>query len=236
MKIKLKYKFVFVFIVLCFPAIAAPASKYIEVSNVRVIHKGNWFIINYNLSHSGYGKIFVELEFAANGRDFTKISSEKEKILGDIGIVEPGIDKEIKWNVAAGVPNHASSAAKVQIIADYKYIGVLGHSHGVILDRQYDLYWTQKSNILYKQNDIYDNGLRGYNEALSYIESMNNGLVENFGFTDWRIPTDNEINTLPFNENSMTHPFMHLKSKADYFTTTQQSGSRQLFFIRGQQK
>ena len=47
------------------------------------------------------------------------------------------------------------------------------------------LMWTKNANPA--------NERMSYGEAEDYIEKMNSGKVENFGYTDWKIPTKGEM-------------------------------------------
>ncbi len=66
------------------------------------------------------------------------------------------------------------------------------HSDGTVSDRSTGLVWTLNAD-LYGATDPWA-GL-SWREALSYIERMNRGEVENFGHTDWRLPTSDELAT-----------------------------------------
>jgi hypothetical protein len=59
---------------------------------------------------------------------------------------------------------------------------------GTVIDAQTGLMWTQNANLLPEPITLY--------QALSYIEGMNAGTYPNFGYTDWRLPTLDEFQTL----------------------------------------
>ena len=59
---------------------------------------------------------------------------------------------------------------------------------GTVTDSKTDLMWTKNANI---PGDIMT-----FYEALDYIEGMNEGKYPNFGYTDWRLPTSSELQSL----------------------------------------
>ena len=60
--------------------------------------------------------------------------------------------------------------------------------NGTVTDPETNLMWT-------KNADPYE-GTVLFNQALAYIEKMNEGEYPNFGYTDWRLPTLYELRSL----------------------------------------
>ena len=190
----------------------ALASGPIVVSNVQVRQQGDWIIVNYDLSHPGDGEIFIELEFAANGTDFSRVSEHNERIEGDIAIVAPGQGKEVRWQAAVALAGQYSNKAKVRIKADYRFIGVPGHP-GVILDKTTGFMWTQSVNLAVGEKGMTDIGDRSYNSTIKWVEAMNNGSKTNFGYTDWQLPSKDDFSTLRYNDQFPSgHPFTYYNS------------------------
>jgi hypothetical protein len=206
----------------------ALASGHIVVSNVVASQEGNWIVIKYDLSHSGDGEIFIELEFAANGTDFTVVSPKTERIDGDINIVDPGTGKEIRWQAAAALAGQFSDSAKTRVKADYRFIGVAGHP-GVILDKTSGLMWPQNALMTKGVKTIDDNGLRNWNDAKKWVEDMNSGINANFGFTDWVMPSIAQLRTLYYSKDKVNgppgHPFINYFSEYWYWTCYYYQGS-----------
>ncbi|MBF0590672.1 MAG: DUF1566 domain-containing protein [Nitrospirae bacterium] len=56
-----------------------------------------------------------------------------------------------------------------------------------ITDRSTRLVWTKDANLA---------GRKNWQGALDYVASMNKGTVKNFGYTDWQLPTIQELYSL----------------------------------------
>ncbi|MBF0344493.1 MAG: DUF1566 domain-containing protein [Nitrospirae bacterium] len=54
-------------------------------------------------------------------------------------------------------------------------------------DTSTGLMWTKDANLA---------GRKDWQEALDYVESMNKGAAENFGYTDWRLPAKEELESI----------------------------------------
>jgi len=199
----------------------ALASGHIVVSNVVGSQEGNWIVIKYDLSHSGDGEIFIELEFAANGTDFTVVSPKTERINGDINIVDPGTGKEIRWQAAAALAGQFSASAKTRVKADYRFVGVAGHPE-VILDKTSGLMWPQNALMTKGVNSIDDDGYRNWYDAKKWVEDMNSGINSNFGFTDWAMPSKAQLATLHYSKDEVNgppgHPFILFFTSSWYWT------------------
>jgi hypothetical protein len=64
----------------------------------------------------------------------------------------------------------------------------IDHDDGTVTDRETGLMWTRDADLPAETLLFY--------EALSYIEEMNKGNLTNFGYTDWRLPTLEELRSL----------------------------------------
>jgi len=62
------------------------------------------------------------------------------------------------------------------------------HGDGTVSDLQTGLMWTKNANLLPEPITLY--------EALHHIEGMNEGRYPNYNYTDWRLPTLDELQTL----------------------------------------
>ena len=140
--------------------------------------------------------------------------------------------KEIRWHISSSLYGIYTENARFAVIVRNRYEGVPGRPD-LIIDHKTSFIWTANTNPFLKKNNIYDDGLRDYNAVSEYLNSMNNGEVDNFGFSDWRFPTNDELGTLPFSTDKNAHPFFDLKNSSSYFTTTDHSGTRQIVFVRG---
>ena len=191
------------------------ASGPIIVSNVTASQEGNWIVVSYDLSHGGDGEIFVELEFAANGTDFTVVSPKSQRMSGDFNIVAPGEGKEIHWQAAVALFGQYSNSAKVNVKADYRFIGVAGHP-GVVLDKKSGFMWPQNALMSKGANSIHDNGLRIWEQAKAWVDDMNSGTKANFGFNDWTMPSKSQLSTLYYSKDKIKgppgHPFLNYSS------------------------
>jgi len=217
-----QFKAIIITLFLFFYTTIAWASGHIVVANVTASQEGNWIVVNYDLSHSGDGEIFIELEFAANGTDFTLVSPKNERIDGDINIVEPGTGKEIRWQAAAALSGQFSNSAKTRIKADYRFIGVAGHP-GVILDKSTGLMWPQNALMTKGVDSIDDDGRRTLNDAKAWVENMNSGIKSNFGFTDWALPSLSQLKTLyssKYNAGPPGHPFTNYTNENYWWTSS----------------
>lgn len=59
---------------------------------------------------------------------------------------------------------------------------------GTVTDSKTGLMWTKNANL--------PGDTLTFNEALNYIEGMNEGKYPNFGYTNWRLPTIGELRSL----------------------------------------
>jgi len=142
--------------------------------------------------------------------------------------------KEIRWHISSSLHNFYSENARFAVIARNRFEGVPGKQH-LIIDHKTGFMWPSNTNPFYKNIDIFDSGTRTYSDAQSFIENMNKGVHENYGFKDWRIPIHAELLSLPFEMENNTHPFLFLTNQNDYFSTSQTSDLRKIIFIRGPQ-
>jgi len=104
----------------------------------------------------------------------------------------------------------------------------IDHGDGTVTDPETGLMWTKNANI-------YGDTLL-FHQALEYIEGMNGGRHANFGYTDWRLPSLSELESL-IDYTRLTrkghtlpsgHPFDHVKSfnfndKLSYIGTSNHS-------------
>jgi hypothetical protein len=64
----------------------------------------------------------------------------------------------------------------------------IDHDDGTVTDKETGLMWTKDADLPAEALYFYD--------ALSYIEEMNKRNLSNFGYTDWRLPTLEELRSL----------------------------------------
>jgi hypothetical protein len=64
----------------------------------------------------------------------------------------------------------------------------IDHGDGTVTDKETGLMWTSDADLPAEELLFY--------EALAYIEEMNRGNLTNFGYTDWRLPTLEELRSL----------------------------------------
>ena len=85
---------------------------------------------------------------------------------------------------------------------------------GTVTDPDSGLVWTKDANL--------PGDTMLFHQALDYIKKMNEGKYPNFGYTDWRLPTLNELRSLidytNFTRNGhiipSEHPFQNVQSPA----------------------
>jgi hypothetical protein len=78
-----------------------------------------------------------------------------------------------------------------------------------VTDNLTGLMWTKNANL--------PNGPVTWQDALNYVADMNAGTYPNFGYTDWRLPNVNELESLVNAELynpalPLNHPFINVKS------------------------
>ena len=84
------------------------------------------------------------------------------------------------------------------------------------------LVWTKNANL--------PNGTLTWQAALDYVAGMNAGTHPNFGYTDWRLPNVNELNSLTDNSKYVPalpqgHPFINVQSGGYWSSTTDAYGT-----------
>jgi len=62
------------------------------------------------------------------------------------------------------------------------------NGNGTVTDKLTGLIWTKNANL--------PDGLKTWEGALDYVAEMNAGTYPNFGYTDWRLPNENELESL----------------------------------------
>jgi hypothetical protein len=90
---------------------------------------------------------------------------------------------------------------------------------GTIADKLTGLIWTKDANLA---------GSKTWQEALDYVAGMNSGTKKNFGYTDWRLPNINELESLIDAEQygpalPQGHPFTNVQSY--YWSSTTNASS-----------
>jgi hypothetical protein len=91
---------------------------------------------------------------------------------------------------------------------------------GTIVDKLTGLMWTKDANLA---------GFKTWQEALDYVASMNSGNIENFGYTDWRLPNINELESLIDADQCSPalpkgDPFNNVQSYTNYWSSTTYAG------------
>jgi hypothetical protein len=86
---------------------------------------------------------------------------------------------------------------------------------GTVSDNLTGLVWAQHANL--------SNGSVSWREALNYVAGMNAGTNSNFGYTDWRLPNVNELESLVhagvYNPALPANPFSSLQP-GNYWSST----------------
>lgn len=90
------------------------------------------------------------------------------------------------------------------------------HGNGTITDPETGLMWTKDANL--------PGDTMLFHQALTFIEEMNEGKYSNFGYTDWRLPTLNELRSLiDYTKHTrkghvlpLQHPFENVQSLSLY--------------------
>ena len=104
---------------------------------------------------------------------------------------------------------------------------------GTVTDPKTGFMWTQNANL--------PGDTMLFHQALNYVEGMNEGKYQNFGYTDWRLPTLNELRSLidytkytrKGHELPSGHPFQNIQALRfnDRWSTTYLSNSEYPRFI-----
>jgi hypothetical protein len=93
-----------------------------------------------------------------------------------------------------------------------------GHGDGTVTDNLTGLMWTKDANL--------PGSSKTWLEALEYVAVMNAGTHQNFGYTDWRLPNVNEIESLTNAGVAdtgtwlMTQGFSNVQSDFYYWSST----------------
>ena len=111
----------------------------------------------------------------------------------------------------------------------------IDEGNGAVIDSKTGLMWTKDANFF--------QGTLLFHQALRCIDQMNSGEYSNFGYTDWRLPTLEELRSLIDytklnlwkHEIPSGHPFQNIKSinfNGNNVTTCMQS-SKHKWFVSG---
>lgn len=113
------------------------------------------------------------------------------------------------WAVAGG----SSVTAPYQVIASrpgepgiqWDASRFIDNGDGTVTDRLARLMWSKSMSEAGK--------LLGWQEALAYVASMNAAMAPNHGYTDWRLPTIVELESVVYHSNPTVslppgHPFL----------------------------
>jgi len=116
----------------------------------------------------------------------------KEEVRHEIKIeakeeAEEETKEEIKEGLAAPAVSEREPLKKTErkTIRKSRFID---HGDGTVTDGETGLMWTSDADLPAEELLFY--------EALSYIDEMNRGNLTNFGYTDWRLPTLEELRSL----------------------------------------
>ena len=86
------------------------------------------------------------------------------------------------WAQTTYVPDTGDPNERVCNPKSYTDLG-----NGIVRDNVTGLEWQQA---------IAPGSFYSWQDALDYVAGMNVGTYENYGYTDWRLPTLNELSTL----------------------------------------
>lgn len=155
----------------------AGSSFAAEVKNVKAQQAGNRVLFEFDIT-GDEGETEVSVTLIVNGKTYT---GDKLHLEGDYGKVKVGNGKKIYWNVLQDFPRGLSTAFDYEIVAGGFQLFDL-----TVLDKQTKLMWTRDANIARKE--------MGWDDAFEFIKSLN---WRNYaGYSDWRLPTKEELETL----------------------------------------
>jgi hypothetical protein len=112
----------------------------------------------------------------------SKITSEAQEE------VREGVQDALNEETAAVEDSGSTSFKEKTTRQERKRSRFIDHGDGTVTDGDTGLMWT-------KDADLPAEALYFYN-ALSYIDEMNKGNLSNFGYTDWRLPSLEELRSL----------------------------------------
>ena len=105
----------------------------------------------------------------------------------------------------------------------------IDNTDSTITDQLTGLMWTKDANL--------PGGTRTWYQALDYVAGMNAGTYQNFGYTDWRLPNFNELESL-INESERSpgtwlrnQGFINVLSEDYWSSTTTALNSSRAWFV-----
>ena len=80
------------------------------------------------------------------------------------------------------------AGAVLCLAADPTYAGLVTNGDGTLTDSQTGLMWVQDGSLAGTVG-AYTNGLMTWSQALQFVADVDAGVYQNFGYTDWRLPS-----------------------------------------------
>jgi len=128
----------------------------------------------------------------------------------------------------ANMPQRDDGATDMQRGVSWPIPRFVDNTDGTVIDNLSGLMWTKSTDLTHRN--------LSWDDALDYIQEMNDGIYENFGHNDWRLPNRREIGSIVDVSNidpalPLEHPFT-IGSYGGQWSSTSLAGeaTRAVFF------
>jgi hypothetical protein len=212
-------------ITLLWPTVALADSCLADIDHDGKVNGGDMIILN---SEMGREDCFLSPCQADLNVDGTVNGEDKKIVQSAFGRYDCPASGEyvdtLQWKDDAGVDVGSDETKQNEVTSgdfdeeeDEREVSLpqtrfIDNGNGTVTDPVNGLMWTKDANL------AGDTML--FHQALTYIDEMNEGKHSNFGYADWRLPTQEELRSLIDytklrrwqHEIPLGHPFLNVKS------------------------